>query len=64
MMTGLHIAAKKGYTDIVKLLIDYGADINSKDCLGRSPLYYAVVEKHTEIVKILVQNLCDPWSPE
>ena len=29
--TPLHLAAKEGYTDIVQLLIDKGADIHAKD---------------------------------
>ena len=40
----LHIAAMKGNHDIVKILIENGADVNSKDVFGPySPLTYAVM---------------------
>ncbi len=41
--TLLHYAAQKGYLDIVKLLLERGADINAKDIDGKIPLHYAVL---------------------
>ena len=35
----ISIAAILGRTDVVKLLIDAGADVNKKSSCGRSPLY-------------------------
>ena len=32
--TPLHDAAREGYTDVVQLLIDKGADINAKDSVS------------------------------
>ena len=41
-MTPLHVAAEKGdRLDIVKYLVDNGADINSKDDNGVSGTYIA-----------------------
>ena len=45
----LIVAAENGYTDIVKLLIDSGADVNYKN-----PLITAVKNGHTNIVKLLM----------
>lgn len=34
--TALHIAACKGYSDIVSLLITSGANPNARDCVGNT----------------------------
>ena len=34
-MTSLHYAAEDGYTDIVKILLDHGANVNTKDNIGK-----------------------------
>jgi ankyrin repeat protein len=43
----------------VKLLIDSGANVNSKDSDGRTPLYFAVVRGVFSVVKLLVENGAD-----
>ena len=48
-------AACKGHLKIVKLLLQKGADVNSKDGYGSSPLYLAAKGGHLEVVKFLVQ---------
>ena len=40
---------------MVKLLIDHGADLNTKDRRGFSPLGWAVIEEHFEIVQYLIK---------
>ncbi len=42
---------------IIKLLIDAGADVNQTDVLGRSPLYYVVLSESPdfEIIKLLLK---------
>ena len=51
--------SKKGYLEIVKLLIDSGADINVKDKKGRTALRYAVKNGHLEVVKYLIDKGAD-----
>jgi ankyrin repeat protein len=40
-MSPLHHAAERGSSDVVQLLLDAGADANSRDLLGQSPLDHA-----------------------
>ncbi|KAJ0668887.1 putative protein kinase TKL-Pl-5 family [Helianthus annuus] len=51
--TALHLAACEGCTEIVILLLEKGADVNSIDRWGRTPLSDARDMGHTEICKIL-----------
>jgi uncharacterized protein len=39
--TALHGAANKGANDIIKFLVEHGADLNAKDKEGRTPLNFA-----------------------
>ncbi|KAJ0461611.1 putative protein kinase TKL-Pl-5 family [Helianthus annuus] len=51
--TALHLAACEGCTEIVLLLLEKGADVNSTDRWGRTPLSDARGVGHMEICKIL-----------
>ncbi|XP_058083154.1 serine/threonine-protein kinase VIK-like isoform X2 [Magnolia sinica] len=51
--TALHLASCEGFTEIVVLLLGYGADVNSTDCWGHTPLEDARSFGHEEICKIL-----------
>jgi ankyrin repeat protein len=53
--TALMYAARKGNTDIAKLLISHGADFNAKNRRGYTALRFAAREGHTEIVLLLKQ---------
>ncbi|XP_068132722.1 protein phosphatase 1 regulatory subunit 12A isoform X4 [Hyperolius riggenbachi] len=57
--TALHVAAAKGYTEVLKLLIQAGYDINIKDFDGWTPLHAAAHWGKEEACRILVENLCD-----
>ena len=41
--TPLHVACEKGFPEIVKILIDAGADVDASDNLGNTPLMACVV---------------------
>ena len=60
----LHLAAHQGWMDIaIDLITKYKCDINSKDSNGRTPLYYAVINNHLEVVKYLIdEQHCDPMT--
>ncbi|XP_019860059.1 PREDICTED: transient receptor potential cation channel subfamily A member 1 homolog isoform X2 [Amphimedon queenslandica] len=59
--TPLNIACFKGHTEIVKLLLEHGADFNvtNNKGQGRTPLGIACVQGHTEVVKLLLKHKAD-----
>ncbi|KAK6455624.1 uncharacterized protein RJT20DRAFT_97227 [Scheffersomyces xylosifermentans] len=61
--TCLHEAALEGHTEVVRFLIEHGANVNAKaDAAGDSetPLIDAAENKHYEVVKLLLDNGADP----
>ncbi|XP_066523984.1 protein phosphatase 1 regulatory subunit 12A isoform X3 [Hoplias malabaricus] len=57
--TALHVAAAKGYTEVLKLLIQARYDVNIKDYDGWTPLHAAAHWGKEEACRILVENMCD-----
>ncbi|XP_042198163.1 protein phosphatase 1 regulatory subunit 12A-like [Callorhinchus milii] len=57
--TALHVAAAKGYLEVLKLLIQAGYDVNIKDNDGWTPLHAAAHWCKEEACRILVESLCD-----
>lgn len=59
-ITPLMLAARAGNVETVRLLIEYGADVNAADYCGKTPLMYAATlgkgERMTEITEILLEN--------
>ena len=56
----LHIACKKNNVDLVKYLVDNGADINRLECLNfRTPLCIACENNNVDLVKYLVEHGAD-----
>ncbi|MGC8923596.1 MAG: ankyrin repeat domain-containing protein [Candidatus Micrarchaeia archaeon] len=49
----LMYAARDGRTEIVKLLLEKGADVNAKDILGLTALRYAAENGHKDVVELL-----------
>ncbi|XP_011081924.1 potassium channel AKT1 [Sesamum indicum] len=52
----LHLAASKGFLECVLLLLDYGANPNTKDSEGNVPLWDAILGKHEAVIRVLVDN--------
>ena len=50
------IAASNGHTDIVKALLDKGADVNARGNKGSTALMFAAYNGHTDIVKSLIDK--------
>lgn len=52
----LHNAAKVGNIEIIKTLLDHGADINAVNLQQKSPLVLAIEQNHFEVVKFLLDR--------
>lgn len=61
-MTALHWACKRGHIEIVRYLIDGGADIEFQDIIGRPSLYFAIIGGNVDIVCLLLDYKANPWS--
>jgi ankyrin repeat protein len=57
-MSPLMMAAYDGYTEIAKLLIEKGAEINAKGGvdMDMTPLVYAASQDRFDMVKLLIEN--------
>ena len=55
----LHKAAIIGDLAEVRSLIKQGADVNEKDTKGCTPLYFATLKGHEEIVELLKKAMAD-----
>jgi len=63
----LHEAAVQSTPEVIQVLIDCGANINSVDCMGgRTPLFCATCceDNCYENVKCLIENGADPHIPD
>ncbi len=63
MATVLEVAAMKGHTEIVKALVDNGANVNGRGEIGseegKTALIYAAENGHSEVVQVLVSKGAD-----
>ena len=57
--SALHYAVMKGEMPLVGLLIQRGADVNSRTKSGTTPLHTAVLYRRTEIAEYLIQKGAD-----
>lgn len=54
--TFLIFAAAQGDYRLAKLLLEYGADVNSKNTMGRTALFFACKYGYEDIVKLLIDE--------
>ncbi|OUM61687.1 hypothetical protein PIROE2DRAFT_26240, partial [Piromyces sp. E2] len=55
----LHAACKNGHIDVVKYLVEQGANIHQENYNYDTPLYIACKNGHEDIVKYLVEQGAD-----
>ncbi|KAI3351607.1 hypothetical protein L3Q82_020444 [Scortum barcoo] len=58
--TALHEASSRGWTQIVQMLLKYGADVNCSAQDGTRPLHDAVASDNLPIVWLLLNHGADP----
>ena len=56
----LHLAALHGNVQLVALLLESGAAVNSVDAQGRTPVTCATVEGFADVVELLLAHHADP----
>ena len=52
----IHHAARNGDTEIVRLLIEHGADVNAQTDCGQTVLYCAGGHGHLDTMQLLLDN--------
>ncbi|XP_053576427.1 protein phosphatase 1 regulatory subunit 12A [Bombina bombina] len=57
--TALHVAAAKGYTEVLRLLLQLGIDVDSRDYDGWTPLHAAAHWGQQDTCRLLCEALCD-----
>lgn len=63
--TPLHVAARVGQTEAIKLLVKHGARINSRDGDGMTPLISAVTDdQNSEVVEMLLTLGASPTAQD
>lgn len=60
--TALKLAAMKGHTSVVRVLLEKGADPDLKNNYGHTPLMSATWSNHTEIMELLKRKGAKPFS--
>ena len=58
--TPLHVATDEGHPDIIMLLLDHGAGIESRGSQHQTPLYMASSRGHVEVVRSPLDRGADP----
>ncbi|RVE71765.1 hypothetical protein OJAV_G00054940 [Oryzias javanicus] len=57
--TALHVAAAKGYIEVIKVLLQCGVDVDSRDTDGWTPLHAAAHWGQEEVCGLLTDSMCD-----
>src|SRR5579872_1940707 len=52
-------AAEKGHTEVVRLLLQKGADIGARNYEGLTALHFALVYKHPDTARLLIARGAD-----
>lgn len=66
-VTALHIAADRRKPDFIRLFLASGADPDSQDAGGRTPLHYAlqgISDRNIDVIKVLLAAGADPNIPD
>ncbi|CAN0352965.1 unnamed protein product [Pylaiella littoralis] len=59
-VTSIYLAADKGHSEVVRVLIDAGAKVDIRDPVGGTPLFRAAAEGHLGVVVELLRAKANP----
>ena len=51
--TSVYFAAKVGHCDVIRLLIEVGADVNTANIDGATPVFIAAQNGHCDVIRFL-----------
>jgi len=60
--TPLHVASHFGQINMVRFLLQHGANVKACTSIGYTPLHQAAQQGHTSIVNLLLENSAPPNS--
>jgi ankyrin repeat protein len=55
----LHVASHRGHVDVIRLLLEHGADVNAKANYNRTSLHFASELGHIEVMQLLLEKGAD-----
>ena len=53
-------ASANGHKEVIKMLLDRGADVNATHHFGATALHWATIKDHQEVVEMLLERGADP----
>jgi len=56
----LHYAAANGHTEIVKVLVDKGANVDARDLAGHTPIMLAAIYGCNKTIQVLLDGGANP----
>jgi ankyrin repeat protein len=58
-VTPLHLASRDGHVEVARLLLEHGADVDSRDISKWTPLRHALDKRHVEVARVLIEKGAD-----
>ncbi|XP_077447830.1 rabankyrin-5 [Stigmatopora argus] len=52
----LHLASSWGLEEVVQCLLEFGANVNTQDAEGRTPIHAAISNQHNIIIQLLISH--------
>ena len=62
--TPLSVASRRGYGDVARVLLQFGADTEARDNQTYSPLVWSSKSRHGELVRVLLEHHADVSSSD